>query len=77
MQISLNIQDELYKKVLNSGMDMQTKFNEYLNSLLNKKQFQEDKAYFNQALSDIESGNDKLLNQEEYDSEMNEFIKSL
>ena len=62
---------------LNSGMDMQTKFNKYLNSLLHKKQFQEDKVYFNQALSDIESGNDKLLDQEEYDSEMNEFIKSL
>jgi predicted CopG family antitoxin len=77
MQISLNIQDDVYQKLVNAGVDMQSKINDYLMSLANKKQFQEDKAYFNQALSDIESGKDQLLDQEEYDIEMNEFIKSL
>jgi len=53
---------------------MQTKFNEYLLTLFDKKetylnsqQFQEDKKYFHNALDEIESGNTKLLSQEEYD----------
>lgn len=84
MQVSINIQDDLYKKVVSSGMDMQTKFNEYLLTLFDKKetymnsqQFQEDKAYFNNALDEIESGKVELLSQDEYDKEMNEFIKAL
>jgi hypothetical protein len=63
MQVSINIQDDLYKKVVSSGMDMQTKFNEYLLTLFDKKevyknsgQFQEDRAYFHDALEEIESG---------------------
>jgi len=65
-------------------MDMQTKFNEYLLTLFDKKetymsseQFQEDKAYFNNALHEIESGKDELLSEDEYDKEMNEFMKAL
>ncbi len=84
MQVSINIQDDLYKQFVESGVDMQTKFNEYLLTLLNKKdnylsskQFQEDKIYFNDALSEIENGNDKILSQKEYDEEMNEFMKTL
>ena len=62
MQVSLNIEDEIYKKVVNVGIDMQTKISEYLLSLADKKegyrsskQFKEDKAYFHSALADIES----------------------
>lgn len=63
MQISIHIQDDLYKKVVESGVDMQSKFNEYLVTLLDKKesyinskQFEVDKTYFNDALDEIESG---------------------
>jgi len=84
MQISINIQDDLYKRFVESGADIQTKFNEYLLTLLDKKesdlnstQFQEDKTYFNNALNEIENGNDTLLTQQEYDEEMNEFMKTL
>jgi len=84
MQISLNIQDDVYKKLINSGVDMQSKFNEYLTNLTNKKdiyidskQFQEDKTYFNQALEDIESGKEELIENEEYEEDMERFIKSL
>jgi len=84
MQVSVNIQDDLYKRFIESGADIQTKFNEYLSTLLDKKehylnstQFQEDKAYFNNALNEIENGNDTLLTQQEYDEEMNEFMKTL
>ncbi len=84
MQVSINIQDDLYKRFVENGADMQTKFNEYLLTLLDKKdnylnskQFQEDKIYFNDALNEIENGNDIALSQKEYDAEMNEFMKAL
>ncbi len=72
MQISLNIQDDVYKQLVNAGVDMQSKINEYLVSLVDKKndyinsnQFQEDKAYFHKALKDIESGKTKPLSHTE------------
>ena len=84
MQISLNIQDDVYQKLASAGVDMQSKINDYLVNLADKrdtytnsKQFQEDKAYFNDALDEIENGNTKLLNQKEYDDKMNEFMKAL
>jgi len=84
MQISLNIQDDVYQKLVNAGVDMQSKINDYLINLANKKdnylnskQFQEDKAYFQEALEDIENGKTELLSQEQYDREMKLFEKSL
>jgi len=84
MQISLDIQDDVYKKLVNAGIDMQSKINDYLINLaekkdvyLNSKQFQEDKNYFQEALREVETGEVELLSQEEYDKEMNEFIRSL
>ncbi len=54
MQVSINIQDDLYKRFVESGADIQTKFNEYLVTLL-------DKTYFNDALNKIENGSDNYL----------------
>ena len=72
MQISLNIQDDVYQKLISTGVDMQSKINEYLVKLvdkkddyLNSKQYQEDKAYFQEALEDIESGKTKPLSHTE------------
>jgi len=63
---------------------MQSKINEYLLNLvdrkddyLNSKQFQEDRAYFHGILENIESGKTELLSQEQYDKEMEAFEKSL
>jgi len=39
--------------------------------------YQDNKAYFQTALEEIENGNDVPLNQHEYDSEMKEFMKTL
>ena len=39
--------------------------------------YQENKTYFHTALKEIENGNNALLSQEEYDSEMKEFMKTL
>jgi hypothetical protein len=72
MQISLNIQDDVYQKLKSAGIDMQAKINEYLLSLvdkkddyLNSKQFQEDRAYFQNALEDIDSEKTKPLSHTE------------
>ena len=68
MQVSLNIQDDVYQKIKSAGIDMQSKINEYLLNLvdkkddyLNSKQYQEDKAYFQEGLEEIESGKTKPL----------------
>ena len=72
MQISLNIQDDVYQKLKSTGIDMQSKINEYLLNLvdtkddyLNSKQFQEDRVYFQKVLEDIENGKTKPLSHTE------------
>lgn len=84
MQISLNIQDDVYQKLKNAGIDMQSKINEYFLNLVdrkddyfNSKQCQKDRAYFHEILKDIESGRTELLTQEQYNKEMEAFEKSL
>ncbi|MCF6331523.1 MAG: hypothetical protein L3I99_08290 [Sulfurimonas sp.] len=84
MQVSLDIKDDVYKKLVNAGVDMQSKFNEYLTSLvtskddyMSSKQFQDDKAYFHEALREVESGEVELIEQEDYDKDMSTFMKSL
>ena len=39
--------------------------------------YQESRAYFQTALQDIENGKDTLLSQDEYNSEMKEFMQTL
>ncbi|SFV59344.1 hypothetical protein MNB_SM-7-78 [hydrothermal vent metagenome] len=65
MQVTLNIQDELYKELIDAGIDMQSKFDEYLKSVMAKKQFEENRAYFQEALDEVESGKVKLLSHAE------------
>ena len=84
MQISLNIQDDVYQRLVNAGVDMQSKFNDYLSTIANKKdiylnsqQYEDDKIYFHQALWEVETGEVELLSQEDYDKDMKEFMKSL
>ena len=84
IQISLNIQNDVYRKLVNAGVDMQSKFNDYLSIIADTKdtylisqQFKDDKVYFQEALREVEDGKIVLLSQEEYDEDMNEFIKSL
>ena len=39
--------------------------------------YEETKAYFHNALKEIENGNDTLLSQEEYDKQMDTFVETL
>ena len=82
--IKLQIEDNIYDEILKSGMDIQDELKLALHRLVSKKntyinseQYKADKKYFKNALDEIESGDAKLLNQEEYDKEMNEFMKAL
>ncbi len=79
MQISIDIQDDIYQRLQKAGIDIQSRFNEYLASLTykNSKQYEEDKAYFQQALDEAESGKAKLLDEEQYEKEMKAFESSL
>ena len=79
MQISLNIQDDVYQKLVSAGVDMQSKINDYLVSLADKKdtytssqQFQEDKAYFQQSLENLESAKVKPVSHNEVWSKIEE-----
>ncbi len=77
MQVSLNIQDDLYQKALSGGIDIQSKFNEYIANLLDKKQFEENKKYFEDALTDIESGKGNLVPFNEGLDELDNFIDNI
>jgi len=77
IQVSLHIQDDLYQKALSSGIDIQSKFNEYIANLLDKKQFQENKKYFQNALNDLESGKDNLIPFNEGLDELDDFIDNV
>ena len=63
MQISIEIDDNIYTKLQKAGEDIQSRFNEYLTGITyrNSKQYQEDKAYFQQALDEVQSGKAELL----------------
>lgn len=39
--------------------------------------YKDTKAYFHNALKEIENGNDTLLSRNNYDQQMNEFIETL
>jgi hypothetical protein len=68
MQVSIDIRGDLYQKVINNGVDMQTKFNEYISTLfdlkesyVNSKQFQEDITFFENSFQEIENGKVQLV----------------
>ena len=65
MQVSLTIEDKLYNEVVSNGIDMQSKFNEYIASVVNTKQFEEDKKYFQDAYADVKSGKAEMLSHDE------------
>ena len=71
MQVSIDVQKDLYEQVLSSGVDMQSEFNEYLrtqiemNAYRTSSQFQKDKVDLQEALEELQSGKVKALSHEE------------
>lgn len=83
MQISIEVQKELYDQVVSSGVDMQRKFNEYLrsqldeNSYIDSPQFQEDKAYFHKIREEVKKGEVELLPFDEDIDTLDDFIDNV
>ena len=83
MQVSLNIKDDLYNRAIRNGVDMQSKFAEYLKSQLDQKDyldsehFQEDKAYFNNAYEELKTGKTEVLSHENVWNEIEKHIETL
>lgn len=70
--IHFQIEDNLYDEIVKKGINIQDELKLALNKILSKKesylnsqQFQEDKAYFNNALDEIASGEVKLLSHDD------------
>ena len=79
MQITLDINDNTYNTLIKSGIDIKEQLKEYIATLAykNTKEYQENKAYFQSVLDDVESGKAKLISQSEYDKVINEFEAKL
>ncbi|MEA1955017.1 MAG: hypothetical protein U9N02_00815 [Campylobacterota bacterium] len=82
--IKLQLDDSLYSKIVEKGFNIQEELNLVLKNLASKKisyidseQFKKDKKYFQNELQEIENGTASLLSQEEYDEDMNKFLKTL
>ena len=81
MQVSIEVEKDLYDQVANSGVDMQRKFNEYLrsqleeNSYIDSLQFQEDKRELEQTLAKIKNGTAKMISHEEMCQEIENFSR--
>ena len=82
MQISIEVQKELYDQVVSSGVDMQRRFNEYLRSQLDENcyidspQFEEDRAYFHKIREEVKSGKVTLLSHDEVWDEIDKHLEN-
>ena len=80
MQVSIEVQKELYEEILSSGVDMQSKFNEYLRSQLDENnymestQFQEDRAELHKIYEEIQNGKAELIPFDEDIDTLDNFI---
>ena len=83
MQVSIEVQKDLYEQVVRSGVDMQRKFNEYLRSQLNENSYvdssqcQEDRAYFQKIRQEIKNGEVELIPFDEDIDTLDDFIDNV
>ncbi|NEW60674.1 hypothetical protein GSY74_05200 [Sulfurovum sp. bin170] len=71
---TIQIENDIYSDILKYGIDIQTELKQVIAkflekkesySYLNSKEFQKDKAHFQQCLEDIESGKTKTVSHDE------------
>ena len=79
--IKIKIDDYIYKKAVESGVNLQEKFKEMVYDFLDDGYpaitFEEAKERVAKAVKDINDDSAVLLTQEEYDKDMDNFLKSL
>lgn len=80
--IKLQVEDSLYNEIIKSGINIQEELKLALNRLIPKKndyinsqQYKEDKKYFNNALDNIESGNEQLISHTDIWEQIQEHTK--
>ncbi len=82
--IHFQVEDSLYNEIVKKGINVQDELKLALNKILSRKenylnssQFQEDKAYFHNALEEIESGAVKLVPFNGGFDELDDFIDNV
>ena len=79
--IKIELEDHIYKRVIDSGVNLQEKFKEMIYDFLDDSYpaitAKEAKKRVTKAVKDIRNGSAILLTQEEYDKDMEKFLKSL
>ena len=79
--IKIEIEDHIYKKVVDSGVNLQERFKEMIYDFLDDGYpaitTKEAKRRVANAVKDVRDGSATLLTQEEYDKDMDSFLKSL
>ncbi len=79
--IKIELEDHIYKKVIDSGVNIQEKFKEMIYDFLDDGYpaitVEEAKKRVAKAVKDVRDGSAILLTQEEYDKDMDKFLKSL
>ena len=79
--IKIELEDHIYKRVVDSGVNLQEKFKEMIYDFLDDGypavSTEEAKKRVAKAVKDVRDGNAILLTQEEYDKDMDKFLKSL
>lgn len=68
--INLKIEDSVYNEIVKSGINIQEELKKTLtklvsNNYMQSQQYKDDKQYFNDALSGIESDNEDLVTHSE------------
>ena len=79
--IKIELEDHIYKRVIDSGVNLQEKFKEMIYDFLDDGYpaitTEEARKRVVKAVKDIRDGNAILLTQEEYDKDMDKFLKLL
>ena len=79
--IKIELEDHIYKRVIDSGVNLQEKFKEMIYDFLDDGYpaitTEEARKRVAKAVKDVRGGSAILLTQEEYDKDMDKFLKSL
>ncbi len=79
--IKIELEDHIYKRAIDSGVNLQEKFKEMIYDVLDDGYpaitTEEAKRRVAKAVKDVRDGSAILLTQEEYDKDMDKFLKSL
>lgn len=82
MQITINIQDNIYQNILNSGIDIQSKINEFLSEFVSDDSYpaiskNQASKQVEKALNDYQTNKNLFLDDVQSSERMSKFIDGL